>query len=279
MLTPTIVSRHWQSQSHPYLQLRVVKDNSMTFEKHFHDCFSFGLVTEGSSDYWNLKQKQTIYPHDVVLINPEDLHACNPHAENWGFQMYYLDCNWLSELQAEMGLSTGSDFNYFSKSVIQSKQLTQQIYHTTQILLNEVDNLKQEEAIIELASLLSDCSHYGKFNRKLPSPLLLKEISEFLADTPEKQHSLKEICKTYSIGRSHLLQSFKMAFGVSPHAYQLNHRIIRAKQKLAQQQNITDIALDCGFYDQAHFQKTFKRFVGQTPKSFQNSLQTVHFGK
>lgn len=275
----TIISRHWHSEAHPHLQLRVVADNTLRFEKHFHDCFSFGVVTSGSSDYWNLKNKQQVYPGDVVIINPEDLHACNPREHNWGFQMYYLDCDWLTELQREMGLPSSGDFNYFSKPLIRNRQLTAQIYQTTQTLLTEPDNLCQEEVMVELGSLLSSFSGHGELYAKPPSRALLKNIAEMLADAPGEQYSLKEICQTYNIGRSHLLQSFKVEFGVSPHAYQLNYRVIRAKQKLAKQQAISETALDCGFYDQAHFQKTFKRFVGQTPKSFQNSLQTAHFGK
>lgn len=270
--TSPIISRHWQSEAHPYLQLRVVRDNTLTFEKHFHDCFSFGVVTAGMSDYWNLKDKQNIYPHDVVVINPEELHACNPKATTWGFQMYYLDCAWLTELQQEMGLPSHGDFNYFSERLIRSQQLTKQIYQTTATLLNDVDAFKQEEAMIELGSLLSGFCHYGELrSRQLPQ-FVVKEIGEMLADAPQKQYSLKDICHTYGIGRSHLLQSFKVMFGVSPHAYQLNYRVILAKQKLVQQHDITETALACGFYDQAHFQKTFKRFVGQTPKSFQNSF-------
>ena len=33
-------------------------------------------------------------------------------------------------------------------------------------------------------------------------------------------------------------------------------------------ERFTDIALDAGFFDQAHFNKDFKLFTGQTPKAY-----------
>jgi len=32
--------------------------------------------------------------------------------------------------------------------------------------------------------------------------------------------------------------------------------------------NLTDIAVDCGFYDSSHFYRVFKKFTGYTPKKY-----------
>jgi AraC-like DNA-binding protein len=40
-------------------------------------------------------------------------------------------------------------------------------------------------------------------------------------------------------------------------------------------QSLSEIAFDLGFYDQAHFTRTFKRFAGMTPKEYQNSHKGV----
>ncbi|MBW4457904.1 MAG: helix-turn-helix transcriptional regulator [Nostoc indistinguendum CM1-VF10] len=57
--------------------------------------------------------------------------------------------------------------------------------------------------------------------------------------------------------------------GLSPHQYVLQNRVERAKKLITVcDSNLTDIALQVGFYDQTHFGKAFKRTVGVSPKVF-----------
>ncbi|MDX1344059.1 MAG: helix-turn-helix transcriptional regulator, partial [Reinekea sp.] len=69
-----------------------------------------------------------------------------------------------------------------------------------------------------------------------------------------------------------LIRSFKARFGQTPHAYQLDSRIKRAKQLLRSGQALSSVALELGFADQAHFQRHFKRRLAVTPKVYQSNL-------
>ena len=64
-------------------------------------------------------------------------------------------------------------------------------------------------------------------------------------------------------------RKFKAFFGFSPKLYS---RIIRFQSALEmygdQEKSLTEIAYDCGYYDQSHFIHDFKEFSGQHPKSF-----------
>lgn len=64
---------------------------------------------------------------------------------------------------------------------------------------------------------------------------------------------------------------FKKALGVAPHQYILQKRIERAKRLLAQPRlPIAEIAYALGFSSQAHFSTSFRKFVGSSPKRYQN---------
>jgi AraC family transcriptional regulator len=50
----------------------------------------------------------------------------------------------------------------------------------------------------------------------------------------------------------------------------MQERVARAKQLLKQQViSISDIALDCGFANQTHLTKVFRKITGMTPKAYQ----------
>lgn len=57
-------------------------------------------------------------------MNPEEVHACNPIAdEPWSYLMFYLDTGWLQRQQEEAGL--GDAFHPFDMTASRDPQLYQ----------------------------------------------------------------------------------------------------------------------------------------------------------
>ena len=54
----------------------------------------------------------------------------------------------------------------------------------------------------------------------------------------------------------------------SGYQYLLQQRVEQAKQLLTQDDSISCIALDCGFANQTHLTKVFRRMTGMTPKAY-----------
>ena len=62
---------------------------------------------------------------------------------------------------------------------------------------------------------------------------------------------------------------FRRAFGTSPRQYLLRIRIENASKLLIEtDQTISQIALTCGFFDHAHFSRSFRRAVDKSPTEF-----------
>jgi len=64
-----------------------------------------------------------------------------------------------------------------------------------------------------------------------------------------------------------MIQSFSAARGISPHAYLIYRKICRAKAMIAGGMRSLDVALELGFYDQAHFIRSFRKVLGITPSA------------
>ena len=68
---------------------------------------------------------------------------------------------------------------------------------------------------------------------------------------------------------AHFSRMFKRTFGISPHAYVLRRRIELASRLMIESTTpLSEIALKCGFTDQAHLSKRFRQQTGTTPAAW-----------
>jgi len=76
-----------------------------------------------------------------------------------------------------------------------------------------------------------------------------------------------ELAKLVRLSYSHFNRAFKVSFHETPTAY-----IMRQRMRLAQDKMLTtghplsQVALECGLCDQAHFSRMFRRVVGESPR-------------
>ena len=75
-----------------------------------------------------------------------------------------------------------------------------------------------------------------------------------------------ELARLVQLSAFHFCRVFRVSFGHSPHSYVTRRRIERAQGlMLTTKFPLGQIAVDCGFSDQAHFNKLFRRFAGESP--------------
>lgn len=80
--------------------------------------------------------------------------------------------------------------------------------------------------------------------------------------------SVDELSRLVGLSRYHLMRSFRKEFGLPPHGYANQLRLIEAKRLLRQGLPAADVAVEVGFYDQSHLSRMFKRAFDLTPGSF-----------
>lgn len=82
--------------------------------------------------------------------------------------------------------------------------------------------------------------------------------------------SLPQLAADAGVSIRQFQKVFKQYAGVSPKYFQRVARLENIMRRLLveQRQQYLNLALDHGFYDQAHFIKDFKRFAGDTPSRY-----------
>ena len=81
-----------------------------------------------------------------------------------------------------------------------------------------------------------------------------------------------DLCALVQRSEAHFSRSFKCTFGETPHSFVVRRRVeLAAHHMLATEASLSDIALRCGFTDQAHLCKQFRLAAGQTPAAWRRA--------
>jgi len=87
---------------------------------------------------------------------------------------------------------------------------------------------------------------------------------------------LDQLADAAQVSPSSLGRAFRDVLNLTPWRYVMRRRIERSQRLLADtDRSLAKIALDTGFYDQAHFSRTFKRFTGTTPGIFREENRDI----
>jgi transcriptional regulator GlxA family with amidase domain len=81
-----------------------------------------------------------------------------------------------------------------------------------------------------------------------------------------------ELAALVRLSSFYFCRAFRESFADSPHGYIMRRRVERA-QGLMLTTNIplAQVAVSCGIADQAHFNRLFRRFVGETPGAWRRA--------
>ncbi|MGN5149923.1 helix-turn-helix domain-containing protein [Aeromonas enteropelogenes] len=260
----------WGHPALPFIEARAVQDGRrVCYDKHSHPHFSIGAITGGHSHYLNQRSRQEVSTGSLVLMNPEEVHACNPITDQpWSYLMFYLDTEWLRSQQEEAGL--GSEFRPFDMTASRDPLLYQGLQRLYRQLVQEDDSLVREVACHQFSRQLLARLTPATWDDRPPQHL--QRAAELMQDDSASMLTLQQLSTVAGLTPSHFVRSFSRHYGMTPHAYLLDQRIRHARTLLRQGQPLAEVALASGFADQAHFQRQFKRQVATTPGQYRSQL-------
>lgn len=165
---------------------------------------------------------------------------------------------------------------WFDKHDISSKKIKPQIKEIQNypfVLRLLIDFLQHRKIDFFEELLIQLLTSEEKVRNPLRKPWLNKLV-RILDNEVEEKHSLKTLSERVFIHPNYMSRVFKEQVGVTIGQYQMGKKIKSATKKLFIEKNsIVQIALDCGFFDESHFIKTFKAYHKITPHQFRMLLK------
>jgi len=106
------------------------------------------------------------------------------------------------------------------------------------------------------------------------SPPKLKRVLEFIEANLQESIGLDDLAHAAGLSANHFLRVFKLATGETPYHFLRARRLERARQLLVDNaMPLAELALECGFANQAHFTAAFSREVGISPGRYRRAVR------
>ena len=262
--------RFWRDDALPFIEARSIADGrEVCYTRHSHEHFSIGAITAGRSTYVHEQSHFEVSTGTVVLMNPGDVHACNPIDDQpWSYLMLYVDTAWLTDLQHQLGFSNDLAFRRFAVTHVADRELFDGLKDLYEVLVDQQqDVLRKHSAAVEFFTEVQ--LRLNPIDQPLREPnFKLERAADFIRDRCTHMLKLEDICEAAQLSPSYLIRAFKQHYGMTPHAFLVNRRIQFARDQLRNGKLIADVALEAGFADQAHFQRAFKQHLAATPGQY-----------
>jgi AraC family transcriptional regulator len=104
------------------------------------------------------------------------------------------------------------------------------------------------------------------------APWQVRSVTTYIDANLSGSLSCEALARLARLSVSYFARAFKCTFGYSPHVFLMRRRMERAQGlMLKSDAPLAQIALDCGFADQAHLSRLFLRFTGERPASWRRA--------
>lgn len=243
------------------------------FSPHWHEEYAIGLITGGVEQFEYRGATHRAGIGEIILMDAGEVHT----GESWdergfAFRMLYIPESTFREAAAETWTVSGT--LSFRDTVISDDSLRKALSNLHGILDSRISALEREALFLNAAAkILERAGSWKNSVADIPAPLAVQRARDYLLDHLFADISLDLLASVSGLSKFHLLRQFRAEFGLPPHSYQLQHRIIRAKTLLRSLAPV-EVAMTCGFADQSHFHRVFRSLVGTTPGCYAEQFRS-----
>jgi AraC-like DNA-binding protein len=234
------------------------------YRTHRHDTYAVGVTECGVQVFGYRGAVHVSLPGQVVVLYPDEPHDGRAGApDGFGYHIVYVDPARLAEALRAVG-GRSYPLPFLRDPVSADSRLARAAGDAFRIPL---DAPAADGIMVELAEALlaSQPEMRDRVARRRVDERAVERARQFLDAEWRRPVRSEELEAVSGLTRYHLARQFRLAFGTSPHRYQLMRRLDRARGALHGGRALADVALETGFADQAHFTRAFRSAFGLTP--------------
>jgi len=231
------------------------------FEKHYHENSYLSLLASGSYTETH-KSGTTVLNSGEIIFRPAAYDHSNGFCGKPGFCFNIeFKKNWQQLVGPKLALPRLTE--------IYKCGTFPEIYKGMIAFLNDDHPGNVSELLLQWLMSIN--------TPKLPESAVswIGKVKHILENELETNHTMHSIAERVFVHPVHLSASFKKKTGFTIGEYRLQAQLKKACMLLlSSRKNITEIALECGFYDAAHFIKKYTAVFGSSPLQFRKKLNT-----
>jgi AraC family transcriptional regulator len=107
------------------------------------------------------------------------------------------------------------------------------------------------------------------------APWQQRKVTAYVATNIASTIRVSDLARVAGLRHRHFFRAFRESFGETPLSHVAKQRVQHAQSlMLSSSAPLSQIALDCGMCDQAHFTRVFRRTVGVNPSAWRREFRT-----
>ena len=243
------------------------------YDPHWHDSYLIGFTEQGVQQFHCRRALFSSVPGQTFFLEPGDIHDGHaPAPGGFTYSTLYLEPTWLEKaLPALFEQAPADCLPGVPRTQPDDPGLLPCIANALQALSDNEPRMVRDAALDALLERISRSLHW---RQRLPGNPEIASVAlrarDYLHAHFHQNIGLDELAQACGVDRFRLSRAFKAAFGIAPHGYLIQLRLVRARRLLALGTSPADVASDLGFADQSHLGRWFRRANGLTPGAYRN---------
>jgi AraC-like DNA-binding protein len=238
------------------------------YRPHSHPTWTVAVVERGAARFELDATQQRAAEGELFVLEPEAVHtgmAAVP--EGWAYKVLYIE----PAIVHEWDERDATPPRAARWVVFRDLELRGALERAHAALATEpAGGLAVEEAVLGSVGALRPHLRPGPSRRGATRAehTPVRRARAHLRERWDQKVTLTELAVVAGLSRFELVRRFREQNGVTPHAYQTNLRVDEARRRLAAGISPAAVAAECGFADQPHLTRVFKRAVGVSPARY-----------
>jgi AraC-like DNA-binding protein len=245
----------------------------MRYPPHFHDTWAVGVIEAGLLRLRTARGEWLGGQGTILAFAPGEIHSAEALAPGgYRYRMVYPSADMMQDIGAS---ARGTTDSLFETPVFVDHDLAGKLVNAHQPLMNGEWGAEAESRLIAALRALwrthrGTRSHAGAHD---PADLTTIERARgYLGSRFSKPVRLARIAAECGLNAFQLIRVFQRVLGVTPYAYLVQLRVNRARNLLHQGVSVSEVAYSCGFSDQSHLTRVFKKAVGVPPGAYRRAV-------
>jgi AraC-like DNA-binding protein len=247
------------------------------YDPHWHESYLVGVTEQGLQRFHCRKTRHHSTPGKIILLEPGELHDGDaPSSEGFTYRMLYLPPDWLAERLASLFENAPDRFlPSFESTLAEDPLAANAIWRAFETWHHGEPRIVRDVAFDgALTSLTRHLRWRRHESAALPDARLTLLACDYLHAHFCEDVGLDTLAQLTGMDRFRLTRAFKSSFGIPPHAYLIQLRLIHARALLASGVSPANTATEVGFADQSHLGRWFRRAYRLTPAHYRRAAQT-----
>jgi AraC-like DNA-binding protein len=241
------------------------------YRPHSHPTWTVATMERGAASFELDDTEQCAHDGELFVLEPDSVHtgvAAVPGG--WAYKVLYLDPGLIGAWTEEDAAPQAARWVVFRDDALRAA-----LRAAHRALAEEPPGLAVDTAVLAAVDALRPHLLPGSpAARTRREHAAVRRARAYLEERWAEPVTLGELAAHARLSRFELARTFRAQVGLPPHAFQLDLRIARARTLLAAGEPPAAVAAVCGFCDQAHLTRVFKRAVGVTPARYARSSKT-----